>query len=100
MNEALRQWVHSYWVTYVRMSRRERRNLIEVLNDVDTHSFVEVERPGAQCVDHHTIAELVALAELMEAARQAVLRRQRYDDPVLERLAAAVLAMDTARRSA
>lgn len=86
----MKEWIRSYWVTYVRMSRRERRHLVEVIRTADTQSFEEVERPST------TIDELVALAELMEAARQVVLRRQQHDDPAMERLAAAVLVMGNA----
>jgi hypothetical protein len=43
-----REWVESYWVTYVSMSRAERRRLVAIINEASfPEDFVEVERPGA-----------------------------------------------------
>lgn len=44
---AAREWVRSYWVTYVRMSRAERRRLIAILDEAHfPDDFVDVERPS------------------------------------------------------
>lgn len=39
-------WFNSWWVTYVRFSRRERREIAYIARMADAHDFYEVERPS------------------------------------------------------
>lgn len=41
-----REWFASWWVTYVRMSRRERRDIAYTVRLAAAHDFYEVERPS------------------------------------------------------